>query len=181
MPDAKSADAIVHVDGSVPLGGALSRVGNHANSRGGLSTLSIMCHGFMRVHESASAGQSVMAGGGGLQLCRENLALVNVSRLAALDGFVRKIVVYACGAADTQPEAIGTRYDGRRLFGEMAIHTNAVVLAADVTQYYRYRRNASPNATTAVIDFRGWEGNLWRFEPSGAPPVVVQSNAIAPN
>lgn len=174
FPDPSAADRIVSCDRSTPLASAVTQVGNYANQLDGLRFLSIMCHGYERII-GTSGNQSVQVGGGGLQLCRENLTLSTVSQMAALEGFVDVIKVYACAAAETHPDLAMTKWDGQRLFGEMALHTGATVLAADVTQWYRFRTRAAPNQTTAIIDFQRWEGRLWRFEPDGSAPRILGS------
>ena len=65
--------------------------------------------------------------------------------------------------------AEGTTSDGLYLMGALAIHTNAVVYAADRIQWYR-RYN---NLANGRYDFGEWEGTLRQFPPDGGPPTVV--------
>ena len=178
MADNRTADRVETVDGGTVLEAALMRVGDFANGHGGLDQLSIMCHGYEMVHNSPSQQVCLMIGGGGLQLCREGLTRGTVAKTEVLKGLVNEILVYACAAADTHPDMVGTTWDGRDLFSRMAVHTGAVVYAADVTQWYWRIHDAVPNACSDYIDFRGWEGNVWRFNPDGRSPVIVESNPI---
>jgi hypothetical protein len=90
----------------------------------------------------------------------------NVAMWRALANRTENIVVYACGAADTEPGYEGTDYDGRYLMGALAIHTNSTLFAADRIQFYQ-RNNGGH------IDFGNWEGTLWKFPPSGVAPSPV--------
>jgi hypothetical protein len=56
-----------------------------------------------------------------LQLGREGLTHNNVNRWQYLRGDLTTIVVHSCGAADTQPENVGTNADGKYLMGALAI------------------------------------------------------------
>jgi len=133
----------------------------------GQQTVYILCHGYA----GASSRGLVCGdmGGMGLQLGREDLLHTNVSRWTAIRGAVSSIVVYSCGAADTQPENRGSIADGRYLMGALAIHTRATVYAADRIQWYTMRGGGS----NGTINFGNWEGTLFKFEPNGsfAPAV----------
>ena len=87
----------------------------------------------------------------------------NVARWAAIKGTATNIIVYACGAADTQAANRGTIADGRYLMGALAIHTQAAVYAADRIQWY----SMGGGGATGPINFGRWEGTLWKFSPSG--------------
>jgi hypothetical protein len=63
------------------------------------------------------------------------------------------------------------------LFSAFSARTSAIVYAADATQWYG--RLPMANATSNVIDFGTFEGNLWMFEPDGSR-TVVQSNPEGP-
>lgn len=127
----------------------------------GAQGLFILCHGFAGINQRAQLCADM--GGMGLELGREGVFHSNVAWWSALRGAVSTIVVYSCGAADTQPENTGTSADGKYLMGALAIHTQATVYAADRIQWYT--TGFSPNGT---FNFGRWEGTLWRFEPSGA-------------
>ena len=55
------------------------------------------------------------------------------------------------------------------LMGAMAIHTGAVVYAADKIQWY----NTYNGLKNGAYNFGIWEGQLWRFPPNGAQPTKV--------
>jgi hypothetical protein len=127
----------------------------------GQQALYILCHGYA----GASSRGLVCGdmGGMGLQLGREDLLHSNVSRWAAIRGSVSHVVVYSCGAADTQFENRGTAADGRYLMGALALHTRAPVYAADRIQWYTTGRGG----LNGTINFGNWEGTLFRFDPNG--------------
>jgi hypothetical protein len=64
----------------------------------------------------------------------------NVAMWTAIHRKVEHIIVYSCGAANTERRNQGTRADGRYLMGALAIHTNANVYAADRIQWYHNRK-----------------------------------------
>ncbi len=125
-----------------------------------LSPLHILCHGFeadwnLRQRICTPANH----GGFGLLLGTENLTLYNVNKLTAWRGLIDVIVLFACAPADTGPGNAGTRGDGRRLLGEMALWTDARVIGARDTQFYN---DATGKKT---IDFGAWEGPVYEFSP----------------
>lgn len=79
----------------------------------------------------------------------------------------RRVVVYSCGAADTQQGNEGSDADGRYLMGALAIHTNAPVYAADRIQWYH-------TGADCTYNFGAWEGNLFRFDPNGHSVSMVR-------
>jgi len=95
----------------------------------------------------------------GLQLGREGLRQSNVNQWMQIKNKVRNIVIYACAAADTQLGNENTEADGKYLMGALALCINADVFAADQIQYYYTHSNMRNGA----FDFRGWEGNLFKF------------------
>ena len=125
----------------------------------GTQGLFILCHGYAGVNNRGKACAD--AGGMGLQLGMEGIMHDNVASWRAIRGAVLNIVVYACGAADTQAGNQGTVADGRYLMGALAIYTGATVYAADRIQWYT-------TGGSGVIDFGAWEGTLWMFDPSGS-------------
>jgi hypothetical protein len=104
------------------------------NQLDGAETLFILCHGYAGFDNRGRVCGDM--GGMGLQLGREGLDHSNVARWSAIKGTADNIVVYACGAADTQSDNRGTSADGRYLMGALAIHTQATVYAADRIQWY---------------------------------------------
>jgi hypothetical protein len=130
-----------------------------------------MCHGYEAVVSDAEAKQSVMAGGYGLQFTGDNVTSANVSNLRILRGSVRNIVVFACAAADVGPRARNTAVDGALLCSEMAAHSGATVYASSATQWY------TRSVARDVINFGFWEGNVYRFDPTGHRSIV-ESNPL---
>jgi len=120
----------------------------------------ILCHGYAGTNQRA--GLCADMGGMGLELGREGVMHSNVARWSAIRGAVSTIVVYSCGAADTQPENVGTTADGKYLMGALALHTQATVYAADRIQWY-----TTGLSSNGPFNFGSWEGTLWKFEPSG--------------
>lgn len=161
------------VNKSVPLNEALGWIATYARMHGGLSQLSIMCHGFKGGVYDDRLGVSTMDLGFGLQFCRENLTLANVDRTARLDGLVDLIILYSCGPARTRPGCEGTAGDGRAFCRELAAWTGAEVLAAVETQYYLEEPRSGiikrlfRIGANDTINFGGWEGQLHRFSPDG--------------
>jgi hypothetical protein len=140
----------IRLDRSTPLGSAFSAI-KTLKRLDGVQNLYVLCHGY--------AGQDARA-----EICAdmggEGVLHTNVARWSAIRGDVGTIVVHSCGAADTQPENVGTNADGKYLMGALAIHTNATVYAGDRIQWYA--------GSTGTINFGNWEGTLWKFEPSGS-------------
>jgi hypothetical protein len=107
----------------------------------------------------------------GLQLGKENVLHTNVSSWVAIKDCVKKIVIYACASADTEPGNRGTTADGQYLLGALAIHANADVYGADRIQWYS-------GATSGDVHFGKWEGQLWHFPASGAPANRVTAPPV---
>ncbi len=155
---------IVNTDGNTPLSSAFAQISGAARSNGGkIKTMFVLCHGY--AGENTRAAVCMDAGGMGLQLGKENVLHANVAMWNAIKDTVTNVVVYACAASDTQAGNEGTTADGRYLMGAMAIYTNAMVYAADKIQWY--------NVNNGAFDFGAWEGKLWQFPPTGAPPAIV--------
>ena len=141
--------------------------------KGKIPTLFILCHGFAGYNERAQMSGDM--GGMGLQLGKEDMRHANVGRGRVSKNKVERIVIYSCGAADTQKGNEGTTADGKYLMGALALTVNCEVYAADRIQWYK--------VTGGNIDFGKWEGPVWLFPPdgSGALPVVgapVELNEI---
>jgi hypothetical protein len=157
---------IINTDENTSLTAAFRSIS--AAARGGkIDTMFILCHGF--AGENTSAGVSIDAGGMGLELGRQCLLHSNVHHWTAIRGTVKNIVVYSCAAADTQPNNRGTDADGRYLMGALAIHTNAVVYAADKIQWYGTYKGLSNGA----YQWGDWEGKLLAFYPDGYTTKLV--------
>ncbi|WP_424810952.1 hypothetical protein [Roseococcus sp. YIM B11640] len=121
-----------------------------------LDRLHILCHGY-EGHSDLGSGMTIPTahGGFGLQLGREGLNLFNYGLTSRWKGLVDEIVVFACAPAETYQGNIGTRADGRRFCGYLALTTGARVIAGQDTQYY--------NDTSGPIDFGAWEGPVFEF------------------
>jgi hypothetical protein len=146
---------------------AVARIGAAAP----IDHLHVICHG---LESHASLGQQAslpqMHGGWGLQLCREGLNLGNAGLTFAWRCRVRRIVLFACAAADTAPGNAGTQADGRRFCGELAIWSGAEVIAPLQPQvglnYLDRCLRAHPGYTQAyAIRMGEWEGPVLRFTP----------------
>lgn len=101
----------------------------------------------------------------GIGLGFEGVFHHNVWLWKGIEGHAKTIVVYSCMAARTSPAMRGTFGDMKYLMGGLAIHTRAHVYAADEPQ--------AANVQTQDVDFGPWEGTLFEFPPSGAPPRPV--------
>ena len=151
---------IIHVDEGASLTRAFLAINNHGR-HAKVHSLFILCHGYSGSNNRARI--SADAGGMGLQLGKEGVHHSNVSLWRAILGMVQNIVIFSCAAADTQPGNAGTTSDGRYLMGALALHTGADVYAADLIQWYATYKDM----TKGRFDFAAWEGQLWRFFPSG--------------
>jgi hypothetical protein len=88
----------------------------------GVQNLYVLCHGYAGENQRGMVCADV--GGEGLELGREGVTHRNVSRWFAIRGAVSNIVVHSCAAADTQPENVGSRADGKYLMGALAAVVN---------------------------------------------------------
>jgi hypothetical protein len=151
-----------------------------------LASLHIFCHGFEADWNlTGKVCMPTAHGGFGLQLCKEGLTLFNVAKTAAWKGLVQQIVLFACAPADTGPGNAGTYGDGKRFCGELALWSNAEVIAARDTQYYdRTTARYSGGRTVAnTIDFGAWEGPVYKFtleNPDGEPYFALPYNSAQP-
>jgi hypothetical protein len=165
------AKKVFHIDATNNLQGVFQTIRSYGQTNGGIDDLVILCHGYAG---GDSVGQRSADGGGlGLQLGSEDLTINNVDLCRILVGVVRNIFIYACAAADNSFSHGNPARDGQRLMGSIAIYANATVYAGDRIQWYYARPR---------IDFRTWEGRVWRFLPNGAPASVVanpQSHFLA--
>lgn len=157
---------IINTDEKTGLHSAFLQINGFAQW-GKINSLFILCHGY--AGENTKAAVCMDAGGMGLELEKEDVLHSNVIRWTAIKDKVSNIVVYACGACDTQPGNEGTDADGRYLMGALAIHTNAWVYAADKIQWYDTYKDLKDGR----FDFGDWEGQLWAFPPNGSSPTPV--------
>jgi hypothetical protein len=139
----------------------VSNIKSTANANGAFDTIFELCHGYAGSNRRAQV--SMDAGGMGLQLGSDGVLHSNVALWDGMAGSCSNLVVYACAAANTERGNEGSTADGKYLMGALAIHANATVYAADRIQWY------DPDS----MDFGDWEGNLWCFPASGAPPSIV--------
>lgn len=155
------ADNNFKVDGSTTISGALSWIHDYAVSQNGLDRLIILCHGFeANWNLGDKTCTNFQQGGFGLALCAEGLTLENADVVTVLKGLVQEITIFACATADTGPGNTGTAADGMRFCGELAMYTNASVIAATQTQFYVTDRTFWDwiKGKEGQIDFGDWEG-----------------------
>jgi hypothetical protein len=151
-----------------------------------LAGLHIFCHGFEADWNlTAQMCMPTAHGGFGLQLCKEGLTLFNVSKTAAWKGLVQQIVLFACAPADTGEGNAGTYGDGKRFCGELALWSNAEVIAARDTQYYNQSAAtySGGRSVANTIDFGAWEGPVCKFtpeNPDGEPYLALPYNKAQP-
>lgn len=175
-PPGNLADNIYYVDGSVPIASMLAWIDAYAKSQGGLNNLYVMCHGYEGNYDlSDQSCVTTVSGGYGLLLGTEGLLLNNVSQTQVLNGDIGVITIFACATADTASYNVGTRGDGMRFCGEMAMLTGAYVIAATQTQFYAVDQSfwqwlwGNPG----TIDFGNWEGPVYQFNPDGSAPIQI--------
>ncbi len=165
--------SIFNTSASTPLANAFASINGVAAGAGGkIHSMFVLCHGYAGSNDRA--GMSMDAGGMGLELGREDVTHTNVAMWSAIAGKVDNIVVYSCGAGDTQPGNEGTTADGRYLMGALAIHTNANVYAADKIQWY----GTFNDLANGRYDFGAWEGTLFCFPPNGNSPTIVAAPPV---
>ena len=163
-PGSAQGYRLYRTNGNISLNWTLNHVKNDAQAHGGIDTLHIYCHGYAGENEAARVCGDF--GGQGLELGRESLTLHNIQIIRLLRNSVSKIVVHACAAADSTHASLDIFSDGRRLMGEMAVHSGAYVTASDRIQWYQ-------GAESGRIDFGEWEGNVFMFSPDARLPVLV--------
>lgn len=150
----------LQVDGGTSLTSAFTLI-RTLKQLDDIQRLYVLCHGYAGMSERGAACGDY--GGMGLQLGAEDVLHSNVSSWSAIRGCVPTIVVYSCGAADTQPENRGSSADGKYLMGALALYTQATVYAGDRIQWYH-----TGSVGDGTINFGSWEGTLWKFDPSGS-------------
>ena len=169
---ARGGLSIINTSAHTPLSSVFGQIRGAATAAGGVHSLFILCHGF--AGRNARAAMSMDAGGEGLQLGAENVVHGNVAMWSAIAGKVSNIVVYSCGAANTERGNEGSTADGRYLMGALGIHANAVGYADDRIQWYHRYHNLS----NGRYEFGEWKGNLWQFPPNGNPPAIVNQAPV---
>jgi hypothetical protein len=157
---------VVNAGPATTLSAIFNSIKTARGGSGRIDTLFILCPGYAGTNDRARVCMD--AGGMGLQLGAETVLHTNVSRWEAIAGICRKIVAYACAAANTEAGNEGSSADGKYLMLALAIHIGATVYAVDRIQWY----------DPAKMDFGDWEGNLWAFTASGAPATVARSAPI---
>jgi hypothetical protein len=168
-------DFVFEVDDMTAIDTILRVVANFGRNYE-LDDLHILCHGFEANWDVG--GQMCMPqahGGFGLQLGRDNLTLFNASKTAVWKDLIGNIVLFACAPADTGDGNRGTYGDGKRFCGELALWTNATVIAARDTQYYDHAEDGEE------IDFGDWEGPVYQFtsdQPDGTTLIDPSGYAL---
>jgi hypothetical protein len=163
---------IINTDSTTPLGRVFSEINATVRYHGSFDTMFIFCHGYAGSNPGLRV--SMDAGGQGLQLGAESVMHRNVSMWRAIKNKVQNIVIYACAAANTERENVGTTADGRYLMGALAIHTGAHIYGGDRIQWY----SRHGGLTNGRFEFRTWEGRLWHFPPSGGSAGIVSAPPV---
>jgi len=158
---------IWEVDATVPVQHIADWSGKVASDNTNLGRYIIMRHGF-----EDAAGH----GGFGLQLGTENLTLTTVPCFKTLRGLVKVIILFGCGTADVAPGTNHTSGDGAWLCTQLAVATQAKVIASSATQYYSYH-NSSWSFFNSPIDFGDWEGDVFEFSPDGNKRALKKGEA----
>jgi hypothetical protein len=162
---------IINTDGTTPLAQAFNEINATVRYAGTFHTMFVFCHGYAGT--SPGGIVSMDAGGQGLELGAESVLHGNVAMWSAIQNQVQHIVIYACAAANTEPENVGTDADGRYLMGALAIHTGAHVFGGDLIHWYSHAC-----LSNGRFEFRAWEGQLWHFPPSGGCPEHVSAPPV---
>ncbi len=150
---------VVTVNGSTPLAQGLTRAIANATFSG--TELVIACHGYM-THSYNQMTNLRARGGQGLQLCREDLLVGNVSQANILRDYFTRIWLMACGPAGT------IVHSSRPFCRELAFYTNTTVIASDTAQvYYPGIHDSVAQVSRYVLRFGRWEGNVFQFTPDG--------------
>lgn len=153
------------VDATVPVQHIADWSGRVATDNTKLNRYLIMCHGF-----EDSAGH----GGFGLQLGQDNLTLSTVSCFKTLKGLVSTVILFACAPADVAPGANHTSGDGAWLCTQLAVMTQAKVVASSATQVYSHQEHWFWHSP---IDFGAWEGDVFEFSPDGNKRLLKKREA----
>jgi hypothetical protein len=174
---------IINTDAHTSLGLVFHRI-NALARWGKIKALYILAHGKAGfdakprtddVHSYSAPGAVCMdAGGMGISLGAEGIRHANVNAWRAIRGKIDNIVVYSCGAADTQPGNEFSPADGRYLMGALAINTDAMVFAGTGIQHMARFGNL-PHGRFILM---GWRGALLRFSPGTGAAVHVPEHRL---
>jgi hypothetical protein len=151
------------VKSDTPLVAAFQGVKSISSPINPLKALFVVCHGQYQTVGVDNASQ-IMAVGLGLGF--EGIFAHNTVLWKPIKGYVQNIVIYGCDAARTPSTVVGTVADMKRTLGSLAIYSGSKVYGADRLQCADVR--------TQDVDFGPWEGTLFEFLPSGAPPRPVK-------
>jgi hypothetical protein len=124
-----------------------------AEGLGKINAVHIMAHG---IEEDGVCGF-------GLLVCKEELTNNTVHMLRPLKGMVNKIVLLACGAANTAKGNKRADADGNLFCQRLAKIAGAWVKASTFRQEYVVWSRAKGWGS----DFGEWEGDCWWFGPGG--------------
>ena len=182
-PAISAGDNLYKVDASTTIDHAFGWIRDYAGQQGGLDVLYIMCHGYYAWEENQQLQMSIAVGGYGLQLCKEGLTLTTVDGAGrAIEGKIKAIVIYSCGASSTQSNNAGTKKpgDGKYFCEQLCKKSKAEVYAADREQFYSpgVRHWYDPSTWgNKGIDFGKWEGTVYKYAPPDGTRTVMEKNA----
>jgi hypothetical protein len=147
-----------------PIDRILSWVRACYRSHGQMEELGVLGHGYVRMFAGG-----IGYGGHGVQFGSENIYVSNTYKWRSIRGMAKRIIVYACNAADVDPFAVGEP-DGRQLCRQLANHSDTPVLAAVRSQ--GYKRSMNPFHWDEV-KLGNWEGPVFLFLPNGTVTNVT--------
>jgi hypothetical protein len=175
---------IINTDARTPLSWVFQRINAYARL-GRIHALFVLAHGRAGFDAKprtdgftsyeGPGGVCKDAGGMGVSVGTEGIRHGNVEKWYAIRGKAENIVLYSCGAADTQPGNEFSLADGRYLMGALAICTGANVYAASAIQYFSKYKHL-PNGRFILSD---WRGVLYHFPPDGTAPKAVPGRSLA--
>lgn len=179
------ADKTYTVGSHITTANLVNWVAMDAMRMGRCHRLLILCHGYVSHEDTVSLqSQPHLTGSLGLQLCRENLDLDNVSLTRAWRGKIDNIIVFACRTAG-QSRSGDPSYDGTRFCGELALHSGATVYAGEEIQFYdhgtdrRVYHSLLGLPGNDYMDFGGWEGQVFAFNPQHGRPHPVRGPQVS--
>jgi hypothetical protein len=172
---------IINTDAMTRLHFVFARIHRFAR-QAPIDTLYILAHGTGGVNAKPAqdevhsymrpGGVCLDAGGMGVKLGAEGIRHYNVQMWREIRGRVRRIVLFSCAAADTQPGNEGTVADGQYLMGALAIYTEARVFAANrIQRFWRWRELAHGR-----FQHPEWQGTLFEFSPRNGAGKPVKAN-----
>jgi hypothetical protein len=120
--------------------------------------LHIIAHGFERPDSSGS-----LAGGWGINICREGINIHTVERFSRWNGLIDNILIFSCAIANTASNATPHgEGDGNYLCSRLAQITGAQVFASSSNQSYHH--DTSDGLGISVGRF---EGSTYVYTPDG--------------